>query len=140
MWMRCSLGQSWDGSRCAGDAREYTWDDARKAAQNYRYAGYGDWRLPDIEELSTLVYCSSGLRWKFKAGSYDVNGKCLGDYHRPTIFSSAFPNTPSSDVWSGSPHAGDSDGAWYVYFSSGYAGYYRSRSYGSDVRLVRGGQ
>ncbi|WP_054257214.1 DUF1566 domain-containing protein [Paenacidovorax caeni] len=140
MWMRCSLGQSWDGSRCAGEARKYTWDEARKAAQNYRYAGYGDWRLPDIEELSTLVYCSSGLRWKFKAGSYDVNGKCLGDYHRPTIFSSAFPNTPSSYVWSGSPNADFSNYAWVVYFGNGDADVSGGRGFGYRVRLVRGGQ
>ncbi|SFU83506.1 Protein of unknown function [Paenacidovorax caeni] len=139
MWMRCSLGQSWDGSRCAGEAREYTWDDARKAAQNYRYAGYSDWRLPDIEELSSLVYCSSGRRKKFKAGSYDDDGECLGDYHRPTIFSSAFPNASSSFVWSGSPNANDSSLAWGVNFYNGYANYgYRSDGY--HVRLVRGGQ
>lgn len=139
MWMRCSLGQSWDGSRCAGEAREYTQDDARKAAQNHRYAGYGDWRLPDIEELSSLVYCSSGRREKFKAGSYDHDGRCLGDYHRPTIFSSAFPNTPSSVVWSGSPLAGYPSLAWYVYFGNGYA-FHDVRYNGNHVRLVRGGQ
>ena len=139
MWMRCSLGQSWDGSRCAGDAREYTWDDARKAAQNYRYAGYSDWRLPDIEELSSLVYCSSGRRKKFKAGSGNEGGWCLGDYHSPTIFSSAFLNTPVSNVWSGSPYAGNSYYAWGVDFYGGFAnGGYRNDSY--RVRLVRGGQ
>ncbi len=138
MWMRCSLGQSWNGSSCAGKASEYTWEQAGQAARGYRHAGYSDWRMPSIDELKTLVYCSSGQRAAF--GNKGDGGDCEGDYRRPTILEAAFPNTPSSDVWSGSPFAGYSDRAWGVYFHYGSAGY-NSRSGSSfQVRLVRGGQ
>lgn len=60
MWMRCSLGQTWDGSTCTGKALEYTWAETMKQ-NGFNYAGYSNWRVPKIEELKTLVYCSSGL-------------------------------------------------------------------------------
>lgn len=50
-----------------------------------------------------------------------------------------FPNTSSSDVWSGSPYAGILNYAWYVNFGNGNAsGFYSGVSY--HVRLVRDGQ
>ena len=135
VWMRCSLGQNWNGQRCTGSAREYTWEDARSAARGYSHAGHSDWRLPSINELKTLTYCSSGL-WE---SSGDSNRICRGDFRVPTIVESAFPDTPSSFVWSGSPYAGTSDFAWVVVFSDGHAGgAYRNGGY--RVRLVRGGQ
>jgi len=52
-WQRCSLGQTWNGATCAGEARKYTLDEAQRIAP----AG---WRLPTKDELASLVYCSSG--------------------------------------------------------------------------------
>ncbi len=137
VWMRCSLGQSWNGSRCAGSANDYTWEQARQAARGYSHAGHSDWRLPSIGELKTLVYCSSGQRASFNHRG--DGGECEGTYNRPPIVESAFPNTPSSDVWSGSPYAGNSYSAWSVNFYSGYAGGSNRDGY-DHVRLVRGGQ
>lgn len=58
----------------------------------------------------------------------------------PKINWEVFPNTPASSVvWSGSPLAGNPNGAWFVYFSNGNANY-DLRGYGDRVRLVRGGQ
>jgi hypothetical protein len=80
--------------------------------------GQSDWRMPTREELLGIV-------------SYDRVA--------PTIDTAYFPNTPSSVVWSGSPYANDSDGAWYVFFYYGASGFdYRDDD--SQVRLVRGGQ
>jgi hypothetical protein len=64
------------------------------------------------------------------------------DYGRsyPAIDPTYFPNTPSSGVWSDSPSAGDSNGAWSVSFNDGDTDTLgRSLSY-NHVRLVRGGQ
>ncbi|ENM3889807.1 DUF1566 domain-containing protein [Vibrio cholerae] len=141
VWMRCSLGQSWDGKTCNGEAKKDTWHDATKLTHNF--AGSTAWRLATVEELDSLVYCSKGRKPSARPnGEYvrDTNGKCLGDnYQRPTINITAFPNTPDYSYWSSSPDAYDSGYAWFVNFGDG-------RVDGNDkhgngrVRLVRAGQ
>jgi hypothetical protein len=59
--------------------------------------------------------------------------------YNPAIDTVAFPATPSSHFWSGSPHANYSDSAWLVNFNNGYA-YNILRLNDFVVRLVRGGQ
>jgi len=121
MWMRCAMGQTWDVSGCQGEARNYTWDMAKKL--RHTFAGYEDWRLPDIDELMTLIDKNKG---------------------RPAIDTMAFPDTIRQDsvfyFWSSSPNANHSSDACYVYFWSGdaYGDYNKSNSFA--VRLVRGGQ
>nr|MBJ6958372.1 DUF1566 domain-containing protein [Vibrio cholerae] len=39
-WMRCSLGQQWTGSTCAGVAMEMNWNDALRTAMSFSYAGH----------------------------------------------------------------------------------------------------
>jgi len=77
-WMRCSLGQAWDGHTCLGAARTYKWNAALRAvAQLNRqggYAGQRNWRMPTIEELKTLIVAGA----------------------TPSIDRLAFPNTPKS--------------------------------------------
>ena len=140
-WMRCSLGQIWDGETCSGEADWFTWDDAHAAANALNrqggYAGHRDWRLPTKDELSGIVYCSQGREGFDSDG---VGGSCRGlDYQRPTIDLRVFPNTPSSFFWSGSPSANGSNLAWSVYFLVGNA-FDNYRSHRHHVRLVRGGQ
>jgi len=55
-WMRCSLGQTWDSATrtCSGSAHTYTWGEALRTAQGYAFAGYNDWRVPNIKELLTI--------------------------------------------------------------------------------------
>jgi len=121
-WMRCALGQTWTGATCTGEAKKYNWDAAHSAAIelniNGGYAGHCDWRLPSIDELKTLIV----------------------ENQTPTIDQQAFPNTPSSWFWSGSPNANDSDYAWLVNFDYGNAHVSDVRRNGIPVRLVRGGQ
>ncbi|WP_446011602.1 Lcl C-terminal domain-containing protein [Candidatus Electrothrix sp.] len=68
--------------------------------------------------------------------------KSLVNYGRswPAIDTSYFPNTDNSYVWSGSPFASNSDGAWAVAFYTGDSYANDALSNGSAVRLVRGGQ
>jgi hypothetical protein len=80
--------------------------------------GYTDWRLPNRNELTSIV--ELGCSW-------------------PTINTTVFPNTPSSNFWSSSPPADYSVDAWYVCFSYGNASNY-GKSNSFAVRLVRGGQ
>jgi hypothetical protein len=145
IWMRCSVGQEWNGKTCTGEAKEFTGEEAK--AIRLEFAGYTDWRLPNIEELRTLVFCSNGIPAKFSLGK-DASDKELGcggepnqDHASPTIVQEVFPNTPSSFVWSSSAYAAGNPwhGAWGVYFSYGYDD---DGSHDDDylVRLVRGGQ
>lgn len=38
-----------------GSTDTFTWEEALEYAENYEYAGYDDWRLPDIKELQSIV-------------------------------------------------------------------------------------
>ncbi|MFB2668694.1 DUF1566 domain-containing protein [Shewanella xiamenensis] len=150
IWMRCSLGQQWTGSTCAGLSMEMSWNEALKTAQSFSYAGHSDWRVPTVDELDTLVQCSAGRAPLARPnGEYSghTDGSCLGNnYQRPTINTSAFPNMPESSdssYWSSSPYASDSSIAWFVHFGVGGVG----RNYKNgfelsyiNVRLVRVGQ
>lgn len=116
MWMRCSLGQKWDGKTCSGTPTDYTWKDALQAAKSFEFAGYQDWRLPSKNELASIV-----------------EEKC----HSPAINGTIFPNTPSVFFWSASPFAGFSGGAWSVDFGFGAINA-SDKVGGIPVRLVRG--
>jgi hypothetical protein len=146
MWMRCSIGQKWDGTTCTGEASKHTFDDVHD--NTYSFAGFDNWRVPSIKELNTLVYCSNGKQIKYKKDGYNeveheggegCSSDIRGKYLRPTINQAVFPNTPASYFWSASPYASNSDSAWLLYFVSGYdVSGYRNNDY--RVRLVRVGQ
>ncbi|NUN60104.1 MAG: DUF1566 domain-containing protein [Burkholderiaceae bacterium] len=134
-WLRCSVGQTWNGTtqRCDGTAATYNWDQATQLT------AVGGFRIPTIAELKTLVYCSSGQPKLFgPLEQLDDFVKCSGIHSRPTVVQAAFPDAPASNVWSGSPNAYDSSLAWFVNFYSGGARDYNYRSLGNHVRLVRG--
>ncbi len=134
-WQRISVGQRWENGECIGEATEHDWEQAFEVAEASDFAGYQDWRLPSLEELQSLVYCSSG-----KLRSWVTKGEtCKGDYQRPTIVNEAFPNAPASIVWSSSPNGDYSDGVWSIGFFYGYT-VDVNRNNNSCVRLVRSGQ
>lgn len=103
-----------------------------KFGSDVSFAGYSDWRMPKIEELRTLVYCSNGTR---QARAW--NNGCGDNYQRPSIDLKAFPNTPKYEwYWSSTV---DMSYAWVVSFDDG-DDYWSYRSSDNAVRLVRSGQ
>ena len=130
-WMRCSLGQNLTSPTCEGEAKKYSWNDALNTGKNFKFAGHSDWRVPTIDQLQTLVYCSSGQPKTWN----DAGNACVGDYEKPTILSQVFPNTPNY-FWSSSPYANGSSNAWFVYLNDGNSFSYDKSNY-DNVRLVR---
>jgi len=117
-WKRCAEGQIWDGTTCAGTAGGYAWPEALQLGPASGVAGFSDWRLPNLKELSSIV---EQRNWS------------------PAINTEVFPSAPLAYFWSASPYAPYSGGAWVVVFSDGDVG--ASGKGSSDaVRLVRGGQ
>ena len=120
MWAQCAEGLS--GSACTdGAAAQFTWVDALSRARDSTHAGYTDWRLPTVKELSSIV-----------------EERCWG----PAINLAVFPNTPrSSYFWSASPNSRSSYHAWVVWFLWGTADDHSFTRYEDNpVRLVRSGQ
>ena len=110
VWARCSVGQTWVGTDCAGTVSFLT----HEAALAYANTQTG-WRLPSRRELSSLA-----------------DKGCVS----PAIDRTAFPSTATSVYWSTSPFVGNANGAWGVYFNSGLVLDY-SRDLNAAVRLVR---
>lgn len=76
-----------------------TWINALSYCENMSYAKSTDWRLPNIEELKTLI----------DSGSQSP--------------ASSFPGITSSEVWSSSSARNDAAIAWYVSFVDGEVNY-----------------
>lgn len=122
-WMRCPLGQKWDGRTCAGEADMYVWQKALQAAAAFNasggYAGHKDWRVPNIKELDSIV-----------------ENQC----YMPSINLKVFPGALAMRHWSSTmDHRHPRSYALFVGFENGYGDDGRV-SFQYPVRLVRQGQ
>ncbi|MEH8017485.1 DUF1566 domain-containing protein [Rheinheimera muenzenbergensis] len=132
MWMRCSIGQVWDGESCSGAESRLDWQNAL-AQTGTSYAGFTDWRLPNKNELASIVerrFCY------------------------PSINSAIFPNSPTgwffddARYWTSSPSPNVYSGAidnrfvWVVGFGQGSITIWSKTDVGESgkVRLVRTAQ
>jgi hypothetical protein len=100
------------------ETRAMTWEKALAFSENLDLAGFRDWRLPTIRELSRLVDDSR---------------------REPSIDTAYFPGCRPSFYWSSTTHALYPGFAWHVRFDDGLvrAGHKGRRYY---VRAVRGGE
>ena len=122
-WMRCSLGQAWNGKTCTGTPSTYTWKSAQDAATKLNhsggYANHTDWRVPQIPELAMIAerQCSN-----------------------PRINLTLFPNTPAVYFWTATTRRGKGMEAFGYVLSFGPEGAgYKKKDQKFVVRLVSGG-
>lgn len=115
-WKRCSEGQSWSNSTCIGKAATYNWPQALALAQEARFAGFDDWRVPARDELKSIL-----------------DPACTD----PAIDLTLFPATPSFAYWSATPFEHFIRLGWAVYFGPGRDGYSPKDYAYFHVRLVR---
>lgn len=111
MWMRCALGQTWNGSTCVGSAQHFSaegWTTFRPS-----FAGYKDWRLPGLDELISLTQRT-----------------------RKIFDAEVFPDMPKGIFWTSSPNAVNNREAWQVDFFDGEVRTKQSTAM-AYIRLVR---
>lgn len=123
----------WDNDGLANDGR-VTWQHAldyvaKLNAENY--LGHADWRLPNINELRSLV--NSGYKEETCSGSPCVY---LSDW----LNIQGCSNVQSNYYWSSTTYAGEPDGAWVVSMWYGDVYDFGKTNYYYYVWPVRGGQ
>lgn len=134
MWKRCPEGfdyQSATNSCASTGTTAYTWDNALNtpaAANTANFAGYNNWRMPNIKELQSIV-----------------EEQC----YNPAVNTDRFPSVSSvSYIWSNSPADPNKIGDSYlidfyygdVFYTSRASSTYTSAIHGISnigVRLVR---
>ncbi|WP_300617342.1 DUF1566 domain-containing protein [Dokdonella sp.] len=86
MWSRCAYGQKGRGEtddyHCEGDPEPMPWEEALRRVRDLNaegHLGYGDWRLPNIKELQSLL-----------------ERRCK----MPSLDSRVFPDVNPEPVWS----------------------------------------
>ena len=79
-WLRCSVGQRWNGNECSGNIINLSLDMIPKALEIANKQLGGEWRLPSKVELKSIV-CK----------------ECPS----PKIDKDIFPNTDNAPYWTG---------------------------------------
>lgn len=108
-------------SGCSGgyvSSGTYTWENALARCEGLSYAGYSDWRLPNVRELESIVD--------------------HGTTAAPRIDKTYFLNTQTSVYCTGTTRAAITTDAFYITFFTGTVSIYE-KSFSSYVRCVRGG-
>jgi hypothetical protein len=135
VWMRCSLGQRWNGQTCVGTVQTFTFNDAAAATRSQ-----SGWVIPSVAQLVSLRVCSA----KEDGRLVSVQGQGGGTFKQycgkgsviPTINTSVFPLTPSATFWTSTFHQGSTRDIWVVH-SDGGGLFYDYSSASNPVRLVR---
>jgi len=112
------------------------WNTALTTANDGTWCGYSDWRMPNINELRSLVNYgyANQANWLMYGSGSSGSAACSG---------ACFANVQANYYWSSSSAAHYTANAWDVSLYNGYIGTLgKSQSLSSSDRLfpVRGGQ
>jgi hypothetical protein len=118
VWQRCVAGQS--GEACAsGLAACYSWKNALAYCEGLSYAGFDDWRVPSVEELTSIVQLRTA---------------------NPAIDAISFPGMPIDlPMWSSTTSLFDTTSVMGINFDTGVS-IQQSKASPVYVRCVRGGE
>ena len=113
LWKKCSEGQA--GDNCDGVPKKYTWHDANKIFSN----SYGNWRMPTIEEFSSLLHCVKGNPKKSATDPYALECPEPEIEHpgleKAPLHGLLFTNTKPGYYWSKTDN-GLQNQAWTIQF------------------------
>ncbi len=109
-----ATGLMWQQTTSPGT---YTWEQAISYCEGLDFAGYSDWRLPNRNELQSIV-------------QYDM--------YNPAIDTTIFIGPETTHYWSSTTYAYDTNYAWDVSFNTGNV-YFCDKTDEYNVRAVRGG-
>ena len=115
-WLRCSVGQRWNGSECSGNIVNLSLDMVPKALEIANEQLGRGWRLPSKAELKSIV-CK----------------ECPS----PKIDKEIFPNTDNAPYWTGDQSIFNSKFYVSVNFHTGFSFNRFSPIKELAVRLVR---
>ena len=136
-----------NGSQVGADW--YTWQDAKDYCANLSWGGYSGWRLPDIDELRSLIRGCNGTETGGACGVMDgcLNGGCWNDpcsgcdyLAGPGSGGAYWPPEISGAnywYWSSSAVADDANLAWNIDFDYGHVYGYGVHSLYDGARCVR---
>ena len=101
MWKRCTEPTYYsknpnyvDKFECYHNEKPYKWNDAMTAFDDFKFAGYSDWRLPTIDELRSIVKCRNGaVLTPNGEDDCSTHDKKYGDPYDPSIDKTVFPRT-----------------------------------------------
>ena len=115
-WLRCTVGQQWNGNQCVGNIVNLSLDMVPTALNIANEQLGGKWRLPSKAELKSIVCkeCSS-----------------------PKINEEIFPNTDNAPYWTGDQSIFNSKFYVSVNFHTGFSFNRFSPIKELAVRLVR---
>ena len=115
---RTNLEWQDDYSDNSNSLKQTTWQNAIDYCENLNLDGKSDWRLPNTNELVSLVDDKK---------------------YNPSI-DAIFQNTNSSNSWSSTTDVNNVNDAWIVSFDYGHQDYNGTKANSYYVRCVRAGQ